>query len=760
MRLGLDEFLLTRRAPVAVLVGLLTVLAALAYSRFEVENRLDAWFDADDPSYQVYVQVRETFEAQDALFVVVRTDDVFTADVLERIDRLTRDAEAHAAVSRVTSLTNIEDITGSAAGVEIAPLVAMDTLATLDLAALRARVLADPFFPGTIVSRDGRTTIVAAELRESTAESNVGVVSAFEASMAREARDGVELHLAGWPAVGVLMDRLTQQDVQTGMPIMLAVLALGLAVAFRSVRAVVVVNVAVLLAVFWTMGAFAGSGIKGTFLTVSALPAILLTLTLATAVHVVARFQEERTETPELHTAVARAVRAVGVPVLVSCATTAIGFGSLIVSPLPPVRHLGLFAALGMVFIWIVCLSVVPLGLLTAPPRSGTRTAEGLGGPLTRIATFSITHPRAIVFGSTLVALVAAAGLLRLRPQGNGLGYLDQHAPPIEAMRVIEDEFGGASDVEVLVTGPEGALLDPQATRLVGAVQAILRGYDETGTTLAYTDLLRRMHRALHDGDPAMYRLPETREAIAQELFLYETSGGDELATWIDPGTHAIARVSAYATSFQAIEETGAFYDDLSRQLDALPRPAEPPLELVITGDGPLWYQVNSSLLTTMAKSFAIAVVGVTLMMLLVMRSVRLGLLAMVPNLLPVLVAMGGMGWAGVRLDFATVMVAGIALGIAVDDTVHFLYRYRRELAASGDTVAAVRRALTTVGRAMITTSVVLFAGFSLMTLSTFPPHRTFGVVLALTMVVALASDLLLLPALLVRMRPAAADRA
>lgn len=179
-----------------------------------------------------------------------------------------------------------------------------------------------------------------------------------------------------------------------------------------------------------------------------------------------------------------------------------------------------------------------------------------------------------------------------------------------------------------------------------------------------------------------------------------------------------------------------------------------------MTGDGPLWYRVNSSLLTTMAQSFGITVVGVTLMMVLALRSVRLGLLAMVPNLLPVLVAVGGMGWAGVRLDFATVMVAGIALGIAVDDTVRCLHRYRRELDVVGDPATAVTRALASVGRAMMTTSAVLCAGFSLMALSAFPPHRTFGLVLAGTMAVALLCDLLLMPALLVAAPGAARPRA
>jgi predicted RND superfamily exporter protein len=348
-----------------------------------------------------------------------------------------------------------------------------------------------------------------------------------------------------------------------------------------------------------------------------------------------------------------------------------------------------------------------------------------------------------------LVAAGALAGLPHLRPQGNGLAYLPQDAAPVVAMQSIEADFGGASDVDVVITGPEKAFLDPDVTRLVGAVQEVVSAFPETGATLSYTDLLRRMHRALHDGDPAAYRLPETRNAIAQELFLYETSGGEELGSWVDPTDYATTRVAAYATSFQEVEETRAFYDVLNRRLAALERPAAVRLEITVTGDGPLWYRVNTSLLTTMAVSFGLAVVGVTLMMVLALRSVRLGLLAMVPNLLPVLVAVGGMGWAGVRLDFATVMVAGIALGIAVDDTVHYLHRYRLELAAVGDPRLAVERALASVGRAMVTTSVVLFAGFALMALSAFPPHRTFGLVLAGTMAVALLCDLLLLPALL-----------
>lgn len=503
MRLGLEEFLLTRRLPVALLVALLTVLAALAYARFGVENRIDAWFDASDADYQRYRHVRDVFDMQESLFVVVETADVFSRDVLGRIDRLTRAAEARPDIRRVTSLTSIEDITGTPDGVRVAPLVDLGALGERDLSELRARVLTDPFFPGVIVSRDGRRTIVAMEMRDSTAAANVAVVDALRAAMAEVAAPGITLHLAGWPAVNVLMDRLTQADVARGLPVMLVLYCVGLALAFGSVRPVAIVVVAVLLVVFWTMGAFAGAGLKGTFLTVSALPAILLALTLATGVHVIARFQEAHAATTDVRVAVAQGLRAVAVPVLVSSATTAVGFGSLVVSPLPPVRHLAIFAALGMALVCVVSLSVVPLGLLSFPPAPGSRTAVFLDRPLAWLAALSTTRPRAILAVGVLVAVGALAGLPHLHAQGNGLAYLPQNAEPVVAMRAVEPDFGGASDVEVVVTGPEKALLDPGATRLIGAVQEVVSAFPETGATLSYTDLLRRMHRALNDGDPA-----------------------------------------------------------------------------------------------------------------------------------------------------------------------------------------------------------------------------------------------------------------
>jgi predicted RND superfamily exporter protein len=240
---------------------------------------------------------------------------------------------------------------------------------------------------------------------------------------------------------------------------------------------------------------------------------------------------------------------------------------------------------------------------------------------------------------------------------------------------------------------------------------------------------------------------------IAQQLLLYETSGGEELPRLLDVSSYDTARVSARMTSFLRFEDSERFHREVAARIASVAPADGPPLEIEVSGEHPLWLRLFRSLFGTMAKSLCLAFGGVAVMMILLMGSVRVGLLAMIPNGMPVLVAVGTMGWMGVELDFATVMVAGIALGIAVDDTIHYLFRYRRELATGMTPNLAMRRTLTTVGKAMVTTSIVLFIGFGMLITSNFPPHRTFGVILAFTMLAALAGDLFLLPALLKQVR-------
>jgi predicted RND superfamily exporter protein len=749
MAYRVEDVVLRGRWYVLAAVAAVTVLAGAAYARLNVENNLDAWFAESEPEFVRYREFRDRFQTEETLFIVVHAPDVFAPDVLARIERISRALEDLPQVTRVQSLTNIEDITGTGEGIQIDPLVPSVGRNGPALAALRARVLADPFFPGTIVSRDGRTTVIVVEVGHATAADSAALVDAAAAVIGRNGAPDTTFHVAGWLPVNVLMDRLTQIDVQRGLPITIAILALCLAVILRSVRAVLIINVAVVLAVLWTMGTFVLAGYQGTALTVSALPGIMLALTVAIAVHVVARFYEERVATPDPLQAMRQALPALLLPTFVTCATTAAGLESLLVAYVLPVRHLGLFSGIGMLYTFVICLTVVPIMLVAFPPARRLRPNPGLERFLVAVADFDARHYRAIVAASAVLAAVAVVGLTHLRPQGTNLHYLPGDSAPVRAMRFIEDHFGGASTMDVAVSGPADVVKEPATVRTVAAVQDLLASYPETTATIAYTDLLKRMNRALNDGDPASYRVPETTRGIAQQLLLYEISGGADLPQLVDVNAYDMARVRAFTTSFMGMDENERFFDDLRTRLAALAPAGDPPLTVEITGDWPLWLRMNLSLLDTMKDSFFSSCIAIGVLLSLLVRSVRLGLVAMVPNVLPVLLSMGTLGWMGVELDFATVMMAGIALGIAVDDTVHYLARYREELAVDDDPTRAMRRCHATVGKGNVTACLVLFLGLGSMVTSSFPPHRTFGMVIAITMVVAMAADLVLLPSLL-----------
>ena len=750
MAYRVEDIVLRGRWYVLAAVAAVTVLAAVAYSHLRVENNLEAWFSPHNPDFIRYREFRDRFQTDETIFVVVNAPDVFTADVLGRIDRISRALEKLPGVTRVQSLTNIEDITGTTDGIRIDPLVsAGDGHDARALVALRQRVLADPFFPGTIVSRDGRTTVIVVEVGRATAAGAAALVDTTAALIERNAAPDTTFHIAGWLPVNVLMDRLTQLDVERGFPITMGMLALCLGVILRSVRAVLIINLAVLLAIQWTMGTFVAFGYQGTALTVSALPGIMLALTVAIAVHVVARFYEERVTTPDPLQAMRRALPALLLPTFVTCATTAAGLESLLVAYVLPVRHLGIFSGIGMLYTFVICITVVPIMLVAFPPARRAHPNPGLERLLIAVADFDARHYRGIVVTCGVLAVIALVGLAELRPQGTNLHYLPDDSAPVRAMRFIEDHFGGASTLEVAVSGDPDVVKDPVTARTVVAVQELLASYPETTATIAYTDLLKRMNRALHDGDPAFYRLPETARGIAQELLLYETSGGADLPQLVNINGYDMARVRGFTTSFMSMEDNERLFREIATRLAALAPAGGPPLSLEITGDWPLWLRMNLSLMDTMVNSFFSSLIVIGLLLIWLVRSWRLGLVALIPNVLPVLLSMGTLGWMGVELDFATVMMAGIALGIAIDDTVHYLARYREELAIDDDPARAMRRCHATVGKGNVTACLVLFLGMGSMVTSNFPPHRTFGVIIAITMAVAMVADLILLPSLL-----------
>jgi hypothetical protein len=350
---------------------------------------------------------------------------------------------------------------------------------------------------------------------------------------------------------------------------------------------------------------------------------------------------------------------------------------------------------------------------------------------------------------SLLLLCVAGLGAARIDFSHNPLEWLPASQPVRLATEQVDRELRGSVSMEIVLTrDEENGWYDPAALRELAAFARFAEQYQDgevfIGRAFSLVDVLKEINKALNANDPRYYEVPGDRELIAQEFLLFENSGSDDLEDLVD------SRFSQVRLTLKAPWLDAGAYTETVRKLEAaLEERFGGDTEIVITGVLPLLTRTMDAVMISMAQSYGIALVVVSLLMMLLIGSVRLGLVAMLPNLAPILCALGLMGWLGLPLDVFTLLIGSIALGLAVDDTIHFMHNYRRYLEAGHASRVAIHRTLETAGRAMLVTTLVLSCGFLIFTLSSMNNIFNFGMLTAFAIGVALLADFLLAPALM-----------
>jgi predicted RND superfamily exporter protein len=323
---------------------------------------------------------------------------------------------------------------------------------------------------------------------------------------------------------------------------------------------------------------------------------------------------------------------------------------------------------------------------------------------------------------------------------------------PIKAITEHVDEvMGGTSNVIYLFdAGEADGIKNPAVLREIERLQMLADKQDWlVRKTYSIVDVLKELNQAFHSGDPAWYKVPETRELVAQYLILYEMSGGEDAEELVSSDyRHASLELR---NKLAMTSETSKLVQVMDAELGARPLEAS---EVKLTGIGALWLVLLDYIVSSKIQSFLLAFGVIAAIMISIFRSVKTGLLSMVPNLSPVLLTLGVMGWFGIALDYSKISIAAVAIGIAVDDTIHLVSRYRHEFLIHGDYAIALRAALQDVGRALLITSAALVGGFLVFLFSVMDSQSTFGVLLATTIVTALIADFLLMPALILTFQP------
>ncbi len=745
----------------AVLAGIaaLSVVAGVFASRVRFDSDIEGWFLEGDPNLASYHAFLERFGADEVSVVGVFGDALFTPEALAAVDAFTRAAEKAPNAHRVRSLTNIATVRRLGPG-HVGVERLMDALPETpeEAAALRARALADDLVRDNLVSADGRGLAVIVELDPAGNDfaAKVEHVQALRAAAVEHLgplrdRGLLSFELAGSPPLDEAFFLYTEHDFMVLAPAALLVVVLATFLLFRRWTAVVVPLSVVGLASVWVFGLMGALHIDISLIS-SSLVALILAVGVADSIHVVSDYHRELMSGTPREEAVAQAVASLLVPCLFTSLTTAAGFLSLLVSDLAPIREFGWLAAVGVGFAFLLSMTFIPciLGLVRAPDAAfverqlhgrTSRLLGWLGRPTRRSSRW------VLAVGLALTAL-CGWGALRLSTDANPLNYFLPGDPVRVALERVDAQLSGSTSFDFVVTTRDGGMKDPAILARLDRFAKQVESVDGVTRVLSVLDSLRAARSALTDGEETGLPGPTDHPYLAAQLFLF-LEGAEDFSTMLQ-GDYSIARLTARVQMSKAHSVTSA-----RGRIDAwIGEASGTDVRIEATGYVKLMSDMERYLFDSQVASLGVAFLVITLMMFVLLRSPWLGLFSMIPNLLPILAGLAFMAAADVALDPGTIMIGCMALGLVVDDTVHFLVRLRRVLADGATLEDAIARTMRATGRPIIVTSLVLAGGFATLGLGSFRPNVAFGLVSAVVIVVALIADLGLLPAALLVLRP------
>jgi predicted RND superfamily exporter protein len=493
------------------------------------------------------------------------------------------------------------------------------------------------------------------------------------------------------------------------------------------------------------------------------LPSLVMVIGVADVVHVLVEHRAAVAASSGRHEAVVETLRQVGLPCLLTSLTTAVGFGSLMLSDIPQVREFGMFAALGVLLAFLIAVIGLPALLAVLPPGRLSRplSTAGEGRLVLLLARIDRLFPRArlpVLLTAGLVTLAGGLGLRHLRVESSALTFLPAEHSVLRDLNVVYPRLMGTTPVIVhwwdRGKGQE-RLRDPKILHAMDRVARAMAGVPGVRKVISITEYLKETNRVIHGGEAGQFVLPRDRRTVATYLELIEGQDPDALSAMINwDRSAANLTLMCVAHNSRAMQTILAALDRVLHSPKIARAMEDGDIVAEVTGLGPLLASVADRIVAGQLTSCFWALGIIALMFFMILWSVRVGLVALLPNVLPILFIVGLMGWLGITLNVFTVMIASIALGIAVDDTIHVLVRTRQEVRQSGDLRSAVSRTLASSGQAIVITTLVVGGGFLVMLLSVMIPAHHFGAMTALTLVMALLADLLLLPLLILWMRP------
>lgn len=732
-------------------VSALLVLVGAGAGRVTVSEDFRDIIGKDNPQLETYDALQDTYSASNSVLVAIapREGRVFTREVLGAIEMLTEAAWKAPHSVRVDSLTNFSHSRAEGDELLVTPLVqdpaSLDdeALARIEKIALSAADLA-----GHLVSNDGRVAGLAINfvIQGDRGKATVEITDYLNSMLdtARASHPYIGYYMTGNVVLNRTISQAAKYFLESLLPIAALIIVVGATLLLRSIFGTLAIIVMVVFAIGTTMGFIGWIGVV-VGPTTSGLPIIVMAIAIAHSVHIVTTTLAGMGDGLDKREAIAESLRLNIWPVFLTSITTMIGFLSLNTSDSPPFRELGNLVALGVFTIFLYSMTLLP-ALLSLLPLRGRRI-RSTGSPFfEKFGDFVVARSKHLLWGIAILTVILLSGIPRLELSDNWTTQFDERYEIRRATDFIANNLTGLNSMDYsLSSGREGGVTDPAYLRKVESFAEWFRKQPEVTHVRAFSDIMKRLNRNMNGDNPEFLRLPDSSGLAAQYLLLYELSVpfGADLNDRIDIGQSATRlTVTVRGISARGLRE-------LDQRAEAWLRANIPEFAAKAAGMTMIFAYLTQRNMESMLRGTLVGMALISFILIWIFRSLRLGLISLVPNFIPAAMAFGLWGHLVGTLGLAGTVMTVIAFGVVVDDTIHFMSKYlkaRREGLAAPE---AVRSAFRTVGHALWTTTVVLSAGFLVFASSGYDGSSTLGLMVTIAIVCGLITDFLLLPPLL-----------
>ncbi len=751
------DWVLRYRIWVIGLVLILTAFLAFFAKNIQISYDFKKLIPANDPDNIYYENFKTQFGEDGSVMVIgIRSDRLFEKELFTNWCKLNDDITAVDGVKRVLSFKTMVNIVKDSVTQQfkLDTMVRNNIATQVDVDTIRDRILRLPFYRQLVYSKDAKATLMAITLdtfKLNHIDRIALVTSIQELAETFEKNNHIETHLSGLPLIRTMYVTRISKEVQRFIILGFLITALILLLFFRSFSAVIIPILLVAVGVIWSIAFIVLAGYKITMLT-GLIPSIIIVIGVPNSIYFLNKYHYEFRKGNNKSAALKSIIAKVGIASLLANTTTAIGFGVFCFSGTQILKEFGIVASISIMCMYVITLVMVPciFSFLASPSVRQTKHLDNklLQTMVEFLNKIVFNHRKKIYAVTIIILLVAIGGFFKLRSVGYMVDDLPQKDKIVTDLNFFEKNFGGVMPYEILIdTKKRKGIRSLETLYKIDTVQQILGSYPEFAKPISAIELLKFSKQAFYNGDSSMYSLPDESEIAFMSDAIGKHSSGEQLLRAMVDSNQRIIRISAQMADVGSIK-INKITDELKIKLDSIFPTAK--YDVNITGTSYIFLKGNKYMESSLIESLILAFFLITLIMIYLFRTWQMVIISIIPNIIPIIITIGLMGYLDIRLKPSTILIFSIAYGLSSDFTIYFLNRYRHEFKLRTNTISQIiTNTMRETGVSMLYTAIVLFFGFIIYTASSFGGTISMGVLVSFTLIVAVISNLLILPSLL-----------